>query len=657
MNAIPAVRRDVDATRSRGHAVGRMNWITAIWYAGMGACLILALMHLLVWRRDGRSLPNLVFPVIAFGIIALGACELALMRSTSPPAALGIVRLGHLLFGIVVPASLLFVHFLFGTGRTWLLLVAIGLRTAAVIANFTTGASLHFLSIETLGQVSFIGETVSVIGEAVENPWVRLGQLAAIAQIAYVADASLRLWGKGGEINRRRAAAIGGSTVLLFLVAMAVTGLISSGRLRAPMLVSFPFFGMVLAISYEMSRELRRTARLAVALETSERRLSLAGSAGRLAFWEWDPAGDGFWISEDGWEIFGIAPTASLGLGEFLGHVHEADRGRVAGLVAASAAGTGGFSAEFRIGPAAEARWISASGGGGKNPAGGASLVRGIAIDVTANKEAEAEAARQRSELALLSRVSTLGALSGSLAHELNQPLTAILGNAQAGRRCLASATPDLAETADILDDIIADTKRAGGIIHGMRALFSRETAPELVPVDLNAAVRDSLSLIRSEVVARKGRVDFTPASPPPRVLARVVEVQQVLINLVLNGLDALPPARAGERPGKPRVRIRIEVAGPDVLVEVSDNGPGIPEEFRARLFEPFFSSKSDRGGLGLGLSISRGLVERFGGSLDALPGEPGTGAVFRIRLPALPEVEKACVPPPKRSKVAADPK
>lgn len=620
-----------------------MSWVMVIWSASMGACLILALMHLLIWCRDYRSLPNLLFPVIAFGIIAMGACEMVLMRTDSPATYLETISLGHLLYGIVVPASLLFIHCLFHTGRRWLLVLAIALRAAAVIANYTTGASLHFLSIESLDRISFLGESVSVVGEGMENPWVRLGQLAAIVQTLYVADASLRLWRRGGGFERHRAFWIGGSMVALFLLAMVIAGMISAGTLRAPMLVSFPFFGMVLAISYNMSRDLQRTALLARELESSERRLALAASAARLAFWEWDLKKDSIWVSEEGWEVFGIGRREKLGFADFMEHVHEADRAKLWDAVRVAVDSTGMFSAEFRVGGAAgEGRWLSGSGRIEKNESGEAVLFRGVSIDVSEKKEAEARAALQRSELTLLARASTLGALSGSLAHELNQPLTAILGNAQTGRRRLGVEQPDLGEMGEILDDIIGDTKRAGGIVHGMRAMFSRDAALELEPVDLDSVIRASLLLINGEIVARKGVVDFAPAPSPLRVMGRIVELQQVVINLVLNGLDASAPEL---RPGEsPRVAIRIgETGGGFVQIEVADNGPGIPAENRERLFEPFFSTKPERGGLGLGLSISRGIVERFGGTLEALPAAPGGGAVFRIRLPACGAGDPSC--------------
>jgi len=623
-----------------------MSGITIIWSASMGACLVLALMHLLVWCRDRRSLANLFFPVIALGIIAMGACELQLMWTRSTEVYLETVRLGHLLFGIVVPASLLFVHCLFGTGNRGLLALAIGLRAAAVIANYTTGPSLHFLSIESLDRISFLGESVSIVGEAVENPWVRLGQVAAIAQIVYVADASLRLWRRGKEMDRHRAFWIGGSTVSLFLAAMVVVGLISAGAINAPMLVSFPFFGMVLAISYNMSRDLQRTALLAKELEASQRRLALAGSAGRLAFWEWDLKKDRIWISPDGWPVFGITPAENLGFERFMEHVHKDDRSRLEEIVRESIEKTGSYVAEFRVGRAGEpVRWLSASGSVEKNGAGEPILFRGFSIDVTARKEAEAEAAQQRRELAHLARAGTLGALSGALAHELNQPLAAILSNAQVGSRRLAAEPPDLSEMGEILADIVEDTKRAGGIVHGMRAMFAKDTALDLVPIDLNAVITGSLSLLHGEIVARKGTVDFTPGDPLPPVMGSFVELQQVLVNLILNGFDACrdePKSGLATREA-PCLRIRVGPSTDGVVIDVADNGPGIAPENRERLFEPFFSTKSGKGGLGLGLSISRDIVERFGGTLEALPSEPGSGAVFRILLPVAVGESFAC--------------
>ncbi|MBL9157488.1 MAG: PAS domain-containing protein [Verrucomicrobiales bacterium] len=355
---------------------------------------------------------------------------------------------------------------------------------------------------------------------------------------------------------------------------------------------------------------------------------------------------DSIWVSETGWEVFGIKRREKLGFADFMEHVHEADRVKLQDTVRVSVDSSGTFSAEFRVkGPAGVERWLAGSGRIEMNEAGEPVLFRGVSIDVTEQKNAEARAALQRSELTLLSRVSTLGVLSGSLAHELNQPLTAILGNAQAGRRRLGSPEPDLIEMGEILDDIIEDTKRAGSIVHGMRAMFTRDTGSNLEQVDLNAAIRGSLALINSEIAAREGVVEFIPSLSSPRVMGRLVEFQQVVINLILNGLDAF---ESSHRPGEsPLVRLEIEESGPFALLTIRDNGPGIPEDHREHLFEPFFSTKSERGGLGLGLTISRGIVDRFGGTLELVPGPAGKGANFQIRLPIATEGNETCNPHP----------
>ncbi len=609
-----------------------MNWVTAVWSAGMGICLILAMMHFLIWFRDRGSWSSLCFPFIALGIIGMGICELQVMLTDSPERFVQGVRYGHVFFGVVVFASLLFIHLDFGTGRSWLLLLALGLRAAAVSANLSTEGSLHFISIQSLEKIRFLGESVSIAGEVTQNPWVRLGQLASVVQIAYVSDASIRLWRSGGRAHKHRAAWIGGSTVMLFLVSFGLVGLISAGVLKAPILISFPFFGMVMAISYEMSNNLIRTARLATELEANERRLALAGAVGRIVFWEWDLKNDHIWISNDGWAVFGIEPIGTVNFERFMKHVHEDDRSRLQETVHESVAKTGEFSAEFRLvaNEGARPRWLAALGKVEKNTNGDPVLFRGFSIDVSRRKDAETQAAQQRRELTHLSRVGTLGALSGALAHELNQPLAAILSNAQVGQR-LGSEPADLAELNEILRDIADDAKRADGIVHGMRAMFAKDAPADLQEVDLNSIVTDSLKLLNSEIIARKTHIEFTPVPTLPTVTASFIELQQVFINLIVNSLDALSGQGSGVSKQSPRIRIHLSESSDSIVLEIADNGPGIPPENLDHLFEPFFSTKPAGKGLGLGLSISRGIVERYGGKLIAAPPADGCGAVFRI--------------------------
>jgi len=241
-------------------------------------------------------------------------------------------------------------------------------------------------------------------------------------------------------------------------------------------------------------------------------------------------------------------------------------------------------------------------------------------------RASERELQVAREELAHLTRVAMLGELSGSLAHELNQPLAAVLSNAQAGMRFITGGQPDLEEMQAILQDIADDAKRAGGIIHGMRAMFKKDTRQELQPVEVNEVVQQVLALLHSEIVARQAEVAFTSGAALPRVLAGKVELMQVLLNLVLNGLDAMK-----ELSGPRLVWIDTSLEAGRIALRVRDSGAGIAPEVREKLFTPFVSTKS--GGLGMGLAISRGIVERFGGRLTAR-NHPHGGAEFCLLLP-----------------------
>ena len=215
----------------------------------------------------------------------------------------------------------------------------------------------------------------------------------------------------------------------------------------------------------------------------------------------------------------------------------------------------------------------------------------------------------------------------GTLAHELNQPLAAILGNAQVGRRIMKEDAPDLDEVGAILDDVADDAKRAGGIIHGMRAMFRKDSVTEAQPIDLNEAVDQVLGLLHSEIIGRRAKVEFQPGTGLPPAAAGRVEVQQVIINLLINGLDAMKGAAQGDR-----LEITTSHAEGHLRLVVRDHGPGIPAGLAPRLFEPFVTTKP--GGLGLGLAISRGIAERFRGTLTA-ENRPDGGASFQLTLPA----------------------
>jgi PAS domain S-box-containing protein len=248
-------------------------------------------------------------------------------------------------------------------------------------------------------------------------------------------------------------------------------------------------------------------------------------------------------------------------------------------------------------------------------------------VDITERKRAELEALRQRSELAHLSRVTMLGELSGSMAHELNQPLTAILSNAQAAIRFLAHEHVDLDEVRDILTDIVDQDNRAGEIIRRLRLLLKKGEVQQQ-PLGLNDLVQEVLKLIRSDLV-NQGVTMHTELAPAlPTVNGDRVQLQQVLLNLVMNACAAMN----GNAPADRQMVVCTELSdGERVRVSVSDRGAGIASDKLEQVFEPFFTTKTH--GLGLGLSVCRTIIVAHGGKLWAA-NNPERGATFHFTLP-----------------------
>jgi signal transduction histidine kinase len=254
-------------------------------------------------------------------------------------------------------------------------------------------------------------------------------------------------------------------------------------------------------------------------------------------------------------------------------------------------------------------------------------LGRGAAVmhlDVTARRQAEAAARRHLNQIAHLDRVAGMGQLASSLAHELNQPLTAILTNAQAATRLLGHANADLAEVRTCLVDIVSDDRRAAEVIRRMRRLLKNSAVVSL-PLAVNDIVATTIGLVWNEALLHGVAIDFKPAPTLSVVYGDHVQIQQVILNLLTNAISA-----AGNGFRARDVTVWTVDCPPQIEIGVHDSGPGIADEDRERLFEPFFSTKEE--GLGMGLAISRTIVEAHGGRLVAA-NDPTGGATFRLYL------------------------
>ena len=255
-------------------------------------------------------------------------------------------------------------------------------------------------------------------------------------------------------------------------------------------------------------------------------------------------------------------------------------------------------------------------------------LVLASIVDITERKQAELEAARQRHDLAHLARVTALGELSSSLAHELTHPLTAILSNAQAAQRFLACDDVDLNEIREILNDIVTQDERAGEVIHRLRLLLKKgEPQKHCDDVDVNEVVTDVLKLTRNDLINQNVTVDTKLAQNLPAVTGDRVQLQQVLLNLVLNACEAMNNHNSSER----QLLIASKSENGTVQVSVTDRGGGIPEGKLEQVFERFFTMKKQ--GMGLGLSISRTIIDAHRGEIWAT-NNSDRGATFHFSLP-----------------------
>ena len=256
-------------------------------------------------------------------------------------------------------------------------------------------------------------------------------------------------------------------------------------------------------------------------------------------------------------------------------------------------------------------------------------------LDLTERKRAETEMRESerrcrelQMELAHANRVATMGQLSGSIAHEINQPIAAVIANANAGLRWLGAPHPDLGEVRQALGRIVRDGTRAGEVIGRIRALVKKVPPRRELFLDINEAIREVVALIQTETQRSAVRLESRLADDLPFVSADRVQLQQIMINLIINAIEAM--AGAGDGPHELTIVSGIDDAN-DVFVEVQDTGPGLDPKKLDRLFQSFYTTKPD--GIGLGLAISRSIAEAHGGRLSAAPNKP-RGAVFCMMLP-----------------------
>jgi two-component system, LuxR family, sensor kinase FixL len=601
-----------------------MSWVTAVWSMNAAACLTFAGFYFAVWCKQRQSPAYLLFSCSAIAAAAISAFELWMLNSRAVDQYESLVRWIHVPTWVLTLSFVAFVRLYLHAGRVWLVWSIYGLRTLVLILNFIFPVSINFTAITDIRQFSWGGQMVSVpVGTP--NPWGLLSTISLLLLLIFSVDAAITVWRRG---DRRRALLIGGSMIFGAILAWHVP-LVIWGVIDVPFFLGFTYTAIVATMGYELSNDVARAAGLVRDLEISEKRLNLAADSANLGMWEWDIARNEIWITDKGRAMLGFDSSEKLDFDRFRSRLHPDDRESVLKAVDSSL-GTGAeYQSEYRVVlPDGQVRWIAGRGHVEFDGDGQPVRMRGASVDITERKLAELEAARHRNEMAHLSRVTTVGELSGSLAHELNRPLGAILSNAQAAQRMLANGGVDVAEFREILNDIVSENKRAAEVIRRLR-LWLQKGEVQQHSLRINKVVRDVLKLIRTDLISQNVRVDTELARDLPTVTGDPVQLQQVLVNLVVNACDAMADCHTPER--RLRIRTGIENGGDAVIVSVTDCGGGIQVKEVEQIFEPFFTTKAK--GMGLGLSVCRTIIAAHRGKLWAT-NNAERGATFHFTLP-----------------------
>jgi PAS domain S-box-containing protein len=387
------------------------------------------------------------------------------------------------------------------------------------------------------------------------------------------------------------------------------------------------YIGSVVDITEVINKE--------AALRESEERMRLAADAVDLGIWEWDLRKDEIWATNARRSLLGWPSSGNVRFEDFISQVHPEDRNRLRQLIAHAIDEGKEYESEYRLVlPDGIVRWMATRGSVQFDENGKPARVRGITADVTARKQAEEETQRSRDQISRLSRATLLGEMAASLAHELGQPLSAIIGNANAGMRFIDKGAVDSDALRELLADVAADGARAHEIIQNVRNTITRRTGNRQ-SLSLNDVVMKVKHMVQPDADARSCEVLTSLAMDLPSIEGDIVQIQQVLINLIGNAFDAMRTTPAGRR----KVELITERNGNESMrVVVRDYGPGIPGEARKRLFDEFFTTKEE--GLGMGLAIARSIVEAHGGKIDAEDANGG-GARFSLTLPAAKEIPK----------------
>ncbi|MGH9388738.1 MAG: PAS domain S-box protein, partial [Vicinamibacteria bacterium] len=366
-----------------------MNWPAVIWSMVAAACLTMAAVHLLVWLRNRKAWASFTFSSAASAVAGIAFLELSAMNAQTPEALGALMRWARVPILVVSVALVAFVLIFLRAGRPWLGHASWIARLVVVVITFSGPVPPANVEITDLRNVDFLGQRVTLV-EATPGSWPRRGEIASLLLLAFVLDASISCWRRGDRDSRRKALTVGGSIAGFILASSGHAALLSRGLVESPFFISFPFMGIVMAMGYELTRDVLRAGELSRELSESTQRLELAVHAGGLHPWTWNVRDDSVWGSENFASLFGFGSGERIDFAALFSRIHPDDRAAAAAVMRGALETRAAFEVEFRaVAPDGTERWVSAMGKATLDDRGRPALLRGVAIDVTERKRLE----------------------------------------------------------------------------------------------------------------------------------------------------------------------------------------------------------------------------------------------------------------------------
>ena len=586
---------------------------------------MMGLLHVLLCFKDRRNPSYYFSTLMAMSAGSSAILELALLQAQSTEAYAQLLKLEVTSIYVLLIPMVWLVSIQLGSYQRWLAYVITAIWSVALVFNFLSPGSLVYEQVSEINRsMTFWGEHYGV-GSGPANPWNMLANLGVVLIIVYVILIARKAWQQGSE---RRAITLGGSIVVFMLLAGTHSMLVDNGIVSTPYMVSFAYLAIVLAMSYELVDQAIQVPVLNREIAINQKR--------------WQDLLENVQLAVIAVDNDGIITYANPYLQKLTGYSEPELIQKYAAMLlpaAEQASLRDRLQQALLEGPRPHSQWRIVCASGEErylvwssvrqfDSEGRVAGLVSVGTDITDQLQAQHDLQQSQQEMERILRANLLGELASTLAHELNQPLAAILSNAQAARRMLAKNKLEETMLAEILDDIVRDDKRAGEVIHGVRAMLRHgEVSREQLAV--SDIVDEVVRIVKTEADTQGIRLTLTMAPELPPVQVNKIEIQQVLMNLIVNAMRIQLAKPRQER----FVHVQVTSENDQINFTVRDRGPGIKTEAMDKIFEPFFTTR--REGLGMGLALSRRIVQAHGGRIWA-ENHPEGGAVFSFTIPVM---------------------